>query len=58
MLSKLMEYIPTALAIIGAASVMVKTIAPLTDTKFDDKLAGWISKAAALLGKVALNPKK
>ncbi len=58
MLSKIVEYIPMALAIIGAASVAVKTIAPLTDTKFDDKLGGWLTKISDLISKVALNPKK
>lgn len=57
MIDKLLEYLPTALAIVGAASVAVRAIAPITATKLDDKLAGVISKVHSLLSKLALNPK-
>lgn len=57
MLDKIMVYLPVALTVIGAASVAVKAIAPLTKTKVDDKLGGALTKLVNLLGKLALNPK-
>ena len=47
----------TSLAVIGSASLIVKSIAPLTANKKDDKVAGWLDKVHALLSKLALNPK-
>lgn len=44
-------------AIVGSASVAAAAIAPLTKTKWDDRLAGLLSKLKGLLDKVALNPK-
>ncbi len=43
------------LAVVGGASVAVKLVAPLTKTKVDDKLAGWLSKIEAVLKTIALN---
>lgn len=51
-----MTVVVTLLTIIGAASVMVKAIAPFTKTTKDDAVAGWLDKLAAFLGRVALNP--
>lgn len=56
-----LEYGPViltwALVIIGGASTLAAGIAPLTETKWDDKLAGFLSKLKNILDKLALNPK-
>jgi len=49
------DLLVAVLAVIGGASAAVKVIAPLTDSKLDDKLAGWLSKAHSFLSKLALN---
>lgn len=43
------------LSFIGGASVAVKAIAPLTESKLDDKLSGVLTKVHNLLSKLALN---
>lgn len=43
--------------VISGASVAVHMIAPLTESKFDDKLDGALSKLRGLLEKLALNKK-
>jgi hypothetical protein len=52
-----MTLLTVVLTVVGAASVAVKLIAPLTATKTDDKVAGWLDKVVAVLSKLALNPK-
>ncbi len=47
-----------ALVAVGAASVFVKTIAPLTKWTGDDRLGRWLDKLLAFAGALALNPKK
>lgn len=47
-----------ALAVVGGASVLTAGIAPLTETEWDDKLAGALSKVHGWLSSIALNPKK
>ena len=44
--------------VISSASVLAAAIAPLTATKIDDKVAGWLSKIKKVLDAVALNFKK
>lgn len=51
-----MTVLVVILTVIGAASVVVKAIAPLTASKTDDKVAGWLDKVHAWLSRVALNP--
>ena len=53
-----MKIVEIAVVVVGAASVVAVAVAPLTDTKIDDKLAGIFSKAKKLLDAVALNLKK
>jgi hypothetical protein len=50
--------IGTAGAIVMAASIAVKAIAPLTDNTADDRAASWLDKVHAWLSKIALNPPK
>lgn len=61
MFDTILSYAPLvlawAIAIVGSASVAAAAIAPLTETKVDDKLAGLLSRLKALLDKIALNPK-
>lgn len=45
-----------ALTVVGAASVAVKAIAPLTKTRIDDWVGGALSWVHNLLQKIALNP--
>lgn len=47
----------SALAVVGGASVAVKAIAPLTATKWDDKLSGWLTKVHGWMSVVALKKK-
>jgi hypothetical protein len=49
-----MELLVGALAFVGGAAALCKVVAPLTDTKVDDKLAGALSKLYGLLSKLAL----
>ena len=44
------------LAVIGGASVVVKAVAPLTNTTVDDKLGGALTWLYNLLSRIALNP--
>lgn len=44
-------------AVVGIASFATKAVAPLTETKLDDKLAGFFSKLQSILDKLALNSK-
>lgn len=53
-----MTLLTALLALVGAASVAVKLIAPLTKNKTDDKIGSWLDKIAAFLGRIALNPKE
>lgn len=58
---KLIELAPLVLtwivAVVGVASFAARTIAPLTKTTVDDKLAGFFSKLKGILDKLALNNK-
>lgn len=54
-MGEIIEWVPVVLAVIGGASVVAKVMAPLTKTKLDDKLAGWLGKAHAVISKLALN---
>ena len=47
----------TVTSIIGAASMAVAAIAPLTKTDTDDKVLSILSRAHKWLSKLALNPK-
>ncbi len=58
MLDQVMHYCTIALAVVGAASVFCKAIAPLTSTKLDDEAATWLDKIATLMSSIALNPRK
>lgn len=44
------------MAVIGAASTVVKVIAPLTDTTADNKLLSVLTAISNFLDKLALNP--
>ncbi len=46
------------LLVVGAASVFVKTVAPLTKWTGDDKFGAALDKVLAWAGFLALNPKK
>ena len=46
----------TAGAVVMGASIMVKAIAPLTESDADDRAAGWLDKVHGWLSKIALNP--
>jgi hypothetical protein len=48
------ELLVGALAFVGGCAALAKVVAPLTDTKVDDKLAGALSKLYGLLSKLAL----
>jgi hypothetical protein len=48
----------TALSVVGAASVFVKTVAPLTKWTGDDKVGAFLDKVLKWAGFLALNPKK
>lgn len=60
-MDKVLELAPLvlawALAVVGGASVLAAGVAPLTETKWDDKLAGLLSKLKGWLDTLALNPK-
>lgn len=43
------EYGPYAAAVLAGCAVALAVIAPLTKTKLDDKLLGWVSKAQTAL---------
>jgi hypothetical protein len=43
-LNALLAYLPTALTVLGAATVFLGVISKLTDTKLDDKLLGLLTK--------------
>lgn len=47
-----------ATSIVGAASMAVAAIAPLTKSDVDDRALSWIKRAHKLLSKIALNPSK
>lgn len=53
-----MKVIEIAAYIVAGASVIAAGVAPLTETKWDDKAAGLLSKAKKLLDMLALNFKK
>ena len=44
--------------VVMAASLVVKAIAPLTDSTRDDRLAVWLDRVYGWLNTIALNPKK
>lgn len=44
-----------AAGLIAAASVALKLLAPKTENKTDDKIAGWLDKLVGLLSKLSLN---
>jgi hypothetical protein len=46
----------TALTVVGAASVFVKTVAPLTKWTGDDKFGAFLEKVLRWVGAIALNP--
>jgi hypothetical protein len=52
------DVLAKALLVVGAASVFVKTVAPLTKWTGDDKLGRALDKILAWAGMLALNPKK
>lgn len=52
------DVVTKALVIVGAASVFVKTVAPLTKWAGDDKLAAYLDKVLSFAGRLALNPKR
>jgi hypothetical protein len=52
------DVVTKALVVVGAASLFVKTVAPLTKWAGDDKLAALLDKVLAFAAKLALNPKK
>lgn len=51
-LLSLLEYVPTVLAVLGALSLCVATIAKLTPTDKDDKLAAGLTYLHDLLAKL------
>lgn len=54
----LMKIFEIVMVVVGVASVAAAALAPLTDTKLDDKAAGLLGKLKKLLDAVALNLKK
>lgn len=48
------ELLVGTLAFVGGCAALAKVVAPLTETKVDDKLAGLLSKAHKFLSKLAL----
>lgn len=48
------EYGPYAAAVLAGCAVALAVIAPLTKTKLDDKLLGWVSKAQTALAWVLI----
>lgn len=52
------DVLQKGLLVVGAASVFVKTIAPLTKWTGDDKLGRFLDRVLGLAGRLALNPKK
>lgn len=53
-----LDVLNVILVTVGAASVVVAAVAPLTKTDSDDKWAVRLKKAHDLLSKVSLNVKK
>lgn len=47
----------TALTVVGAASVFVKTVAPLTKWTGDDKAGRFLDRLLGWAGFLAMNPK-
>ena len=52
------KYLVIAGAIIAGASMALNVIAPLTASKWDNKLLGWLRKASELLALEWLRPAK
>ena len=48
------EYGPYVAAVLAGVAVALAVIAPLTKTKLDDKLLGWVSKAQTALAWVLI----
>ena len=60
MLSKIMEYLPLVLEVIGVASVAAAAARPIverTKNKWDNKIVNAIGLVHSFLSKLALNPK-
>jgi len=57
LMSNWLLLLTVVLTAVGGASVVVKAIAPLTNTKIDDWVGGALSWIHNLLSKIALNPK-
>lgn len=55
LLSHKAEILVCLLAVVGAFSVVLKTIAPLTSSDLDDKWYARLEKLIALLEKLSLN---
>ncbi len=51
------DLVQKALLVVGAASVFVKTLAPLTKWTGDDKIGRALDKVLSWAGRLALNPK-
>ena len=47
-----------ALLVVGAASLFVKTVAPLTKWTGDDKVGRFLDRLLSWAGRLALNPKQ
>ena len=48
------EYGPYVAAVLAGVAVALAVIAPMTKTKLDDKLLGWVSKAQTALAWVLI----
>lgn len=53
-----LEILTVALAVIGAASVCLNVLAPLTKNKVDDRAAGLLKALVGALEKLSLNVRK